>query len=296
MNENGQKTILRAPPKQVDLTDSLQSIRDYILLPEEKHFYYVRIILLITDILALGLGIYILINHNKFFNVSFKYHDLLLIFVYIYSPSAIGIFFVSFIFSVFIYIFYCCFEKERIHGAPLYDETDITMSIQNLKDIEELEEKEKNQKEEEKETEKGNIISFENDSQNKNQENAKKSNKVEIKEEFIGITADKVTLLPYACTIFVIMTIVFYFTALPLSIILFKNMWKHNDYKNKKEYWALYTFISVILIDGILIVYVFLHMFIKKRIENRFWKKMINYDEDLLKICTNEVREALKKA
>ena len=290
MKENEQKTVLRAPPRQVELIDSLKSITEFKALPEEKHFYYVRIILLITDVVALGIGIYILIKHDKFFNVNFKYHNLLLFFVYIYSQSAIGIFFVSFIFSIFIYCFYCCCEKERIHGAPLYDEKDITISIQNLKDDED------DKKEKGKETEKGNIINFDNDNQNKSQENAKESNKIEIKEEFIGITADKVTLLPYTCTIFVIMTIVFYFAALPLSIILLKNMWKHNDYKDKKEYWALYTFISVILIDGILIVYVLLHMFAKKRIENRFWKKMINLDDNLLKISTKEVREALKKA
>ena len=58
------------------------------------------------------------------------------------------------------------------------------------------------------------------ETQNKISENITKDNSKEpqIKEEYIGINADKVTLFPYTVTIFVIMTIIFYFVALPLSI------------------------------------------------------------------------------
>ena len=287
MQENEKKTVLRAP-KAVELKDSLESIKEYRVVGEEKHYYYVRIILLITDIIILGIGIYILIKHNKFLDINFKYHKLLLILVYIYSPSAIGIFFISFVISLFIYCFFCCCEKQKIHGAPLYDESDITMSIGTLKDNED--------DEKQKEKEKENKVDIENSMENESEDNASEPKKIEIKEEFIGITADKVTLLPYTCSIFVIMTIIFYFAALPITIILLKNMWKHQAYKDKKEYWALYTFIFTILINGILLVYVFCHMFLAKRIENHFLKKSMKLDEDLLKNVTTEVREALKKA
>ena len=108
--------------------------------------------------------------------------------------------------------------------------------------------------------------------------------------------ADKVTLLPYTFTIFVIMTITFYFFALPLSIILLKNMWKHKVYKDKKEYWALYAFIFTNLTNGALIVVVFFHMFLVKRIENSILKKNMELDEGMIEHYRNEVRDALKKA
>ena len=286
MKENEKKTVLRAP-KPVELKSSLESIKEYRALGEQKHYYYVRIILLITDIITLGLGIYILIKRKKFLDIDFKYHNLLLSFVYIYSPSAIGIFVVSLVLSILIYCFFCCCEQEKIHGAPLYDEKDITMSIGNLKEIENDEKKEEND----------NRIDIENDIGNESQEDSQSvPKKIEVKEEYIGINADKVTLLPYTFTIFVIMTIIFHLISLPLSIILLKNMWKHQNYKDKKKYWALYAFVFTNLINGILIVVVFFHMFLVKRIENSILKKNMELDEGMIQNYRNEVRDALKKA
>ena len=289
MKENEKKTVLRAP-KPVELKSSLQSIKEYRALGEQKHYYYVRIILLITDIISLGLGIYILLKKNKFLDIDFKHHKLLLSFVYIYSPSAIGIFAVSLVLSILVYCFYCCCEKEKIYGAPLYDEKDITMSIGNLKDNENYD------KEKEKKIESDNKIDMENDLENESEDSMTEPKKIEVKEEYIGINADKVTLLPYTFTIFVIMTITFYFFALPLSIILLKNMWKHKVYKDKKEYWALYAFIFTNLTNGALIVVVFFHMFLVKRIENSILKKNMELDEGMIEHYRNEVRDALKKA
>jgi len=286
MKENAKKTVLRAP-KPVELKSSLQSIKQYRALGEQKHYYYVRIILLITDIISLGLGIYILIKKNKYLDIDFKYHKLLLSFVYIYSPSAIGIFVVSLVLSIIIYCFYFCCEKEKIYGAPLYDEKDITMSIGNLKDNENYDKSKENN---------DNKIDIENDLENESEDNMTEPKKIEVKEEYIGINADKVTLLPYTFTIFVIMTIIFYFFALPLSIILLKNMWKHQVYKDKKKYWALYAFVFSNLINGALIVVVFFHMFLVKRIENSILKKNMEIDEGMIENYRNEVRDALKKA
>ena len=257
------KTVLRAPPRNVVLASSLIRIKDYQSSGPERHYFYFRIILIITDLISLGFGIYILVKKEKFLNKSydFNYRNLLLGFIYIYSPSAIGIFLVSLVLSIFVYCFFWCCEKQKIYGAPLYDEKDITLSAGPLKE---------------------------------NEDNPSDKYKVEIKEEYIGINADKVTLLPYTMTIFVIMTIVFYFVALPLSIILLTKMWKDSVYKDKKKYWPLYVFVCANLVDGVLIVVVFFHMFLVKRIENSILKKNMEIDENVITSLRNEVRNALK--
>ena len=259
-NINSQKkTVLRAPPRSVELTSTLDKIKVHQKLGEQKHYFYVRVTLIITDIISLAFGIFILVKFKKFISESFNYRKLLIFFVYVYSPSAIGIFLVSLVLSIFVYCFFCCCEKQKIHGAPLYDESDITMSLGTLKESEEG-----------------------------------KDNKFEVKEEYIGINADKVTLLPYTMTIFVIMTIVFYFVALPLSIILLTKMWEDSVYKDKKKYWPLYVFVSANLVNGVLIVIVFFHMFLVKRIENSILKKNMEIDENMITSLRNEVRNALK--
>ena len=258
------KTILRAPPRPVELTSTLKRIKTYQRQGELKHYFYVRIILIITDLISLGLGIYIFIKFEDFFSKSFNfnYRALLLIFYYIYSPSVISIFLVSFILSLFVYLFFCLCERKKIYGAPLYDESDITMSIENLKD---------------------------------NEDDEKEKNKVEIREEYIGINADKVTLIPYTITFFVIMTIAFYFAALPLSIILSIKLYKNAIYKDIKRFWALYVFLLVNFINGLLIVFVFFHMFLVKRKENSILKNNLHINENMITSFRNEVREALKK-
>ena len=259
-NINSQKkTVLRAPPRSVELTSTLDKIKVIQKLGEQKHYFYVRVTLIITDIISLAMGIYILVKFKTFISESFNYRKLLLIFVYVYSLSPIVIFLVSLVLSIFVYCFFCCCEKQKIYGAPLYDESEITMSLGTLKENEE-----------------GN------------------DNKIEVKEEYIGINADKVTLLPYTLTISVIMTIAFYFVALPISIILLTKMWKDSVYKDKKKYWPLYVFVCANLVNGVLFVVVFFHMFLVKRIENSILKKNMEIDENVITSLRNEVRNALK--
>ena len=265
--KGAKKTILRAPPRSVELISTLDTIKIHQRLGEQKHYFYVRITLIITGLISLGLGIYILLDFDSFFSEKYKinYRKSLLIFFFIYFPSAIGIFVVSLIISLIIYTFFWCCEKEKIHGEPLYDEYDTTMSVEGLK-IE--------------------------DSTNGLESKNTGSNDT---KEYIGVNADKVTLLPYTLTVFVIMTIVFYFIALPYSINLLCNMWNDPVYKDKTGYWALYIFILANLTDGVLIVVVFFHMFCVKRIENNILKKNMEIDEELIKSLRTEVREALKK-
>ena len=272
-----QKTVLRAPARQVEMHSYFKKIKHYHSLGEDKHYFYVRITLIITDIISLGLGIYILSRFDHFLGkeFDFKSRNLLLF---------------------FIYLFYCCFENEKIHGSPLFDENDTSLSFGGLnQDYEEGKQK-ANQEEDEDEEKHGGIDGMIDDENSYKKKNNNKMEEVKIRGEYIGINADKVTLLPYTMTIFVILTIVFYFVALPLSIILLKKLWKHQVYKEKKHFWALYTFIFDNLVNGVLIVVVFFHMFIVKRIENNILKSNMELDEEQLKSIRSEVREALKRA
>ena len=309
MENNQKKTRLRAPPRSVELVSTLDKIKVNQRLGEQKHYFYVRITFIITDIISLGLGIYILVKYDDLLNkdYNFRYRTLLLSFIYIYSPSAIGIFFLSLFLSLIIYTFFLCCEKEKIYGAPLYDENDISLSLENLKEHEDTEKKESENKDieikddESKDNESKdsqNKDTESKDSQNKINENKKKDEYKEprIKEEYIGVNADKVTFFPYTMTIFIILTIAFYFIALPLSIILLVKLWNDDVYQDKEKFWPLYAFISTNLINGILIVVVFLHMFIVKRKENSILKKNMEINENKITEYRNEVREALKNA
>ena len=309
MENNQKKTRLRAPPRSVELVSTLDKIKVNQRLGEQKHYFYVRITFIITDIISLGLGIYILVKYDDLLNkdYNFRYRTLLLSFIYIYSPSAIGIFFLSLFLSLIIYTFFLCCEKEKIYGAPLYDENDISLSLENLKEHEDTEKKESENKDieikddeskdnESKDSENKDTES--KDSQNKINEIKKKDEYKEprIKEEYIGVNADKVTFFPYTMTIFIILTIAFYFIALPLSIILLVKLWNDDIYQDKEKFWPLYAFVSTNLINGILIVVVFLHMFIVKRKENSILKKNMEINENKITEYRNEVREALKNA
>ena len=89
-NENPsiqKKTVLRAPPRSVELTSTLDTLKVYRKLGEQKHYYYVRIGLIITDIISLVFGIYILVKFDKYLSkeFNFSHRKLLLFFIYIFS-------------------------------------------------------------------------------------------------------------------------------------------------------------------------------------------------------------------
>lgn len=287
MNNEEKKTRLRAPPRTVELIQTLDTIKINRTLGEVKHYFYVRITLIITDIISLCLGIYILFKYDDFLSKAYNcnFRALLLFFVFVYSPSAIGIFFISLILSLFIYTFYWCFEKEKIHGSPLYDENDIRISLLN-KDKDDTQDNINKLRSQNKKSQQNNT----------SPEEETKKEEIRIEEEYIGINADKVTLFPYTMTVFVIMTITFYFIALPLSIILLVKLWDDPVYQDKSKFWVLYILILANLINGILIVVVFFHMFIVKRKENSLLKKNMEINESKIRNYRNEVRQALKNA
>ena len=282
MEEKGiqKKTVLRAPRRQ-DINSDLDTLKIYQRTGEIKHYFYVRVILIITEIVSLASGIFILVNFNDYLKVDFDYHNLLLFFIYIYGASAIGIFIIATFFSIFIYLFYCCFEKEKIYGKNLYDEEEQQVIMEGFK------------KQFTGENEKSESVDVTKESIPEQ----KDAYLVQTGEtEYIGFNADKVTLFPYMVTIYVILTIFFYFVALPLSIILLVQMWDHPDYRDKAEYWPLYVFVFTNLVKGVLIVIVFIHMFCAKRIENNILKKNMELNEKRIEELRDEVVQAIKNA
>jgi hypothetical protein len=282
MKEKGlqKKTVLRAPRKQ-DFNSTLNTLKVIQRTGEIKHYFYVRIILIISEIVSLASGIFILVNFDDYLQVEFDHHNLLLFFIYIYGASAIGIFIIATFVSLLIYLFYCCFEKEKIYGKNLYDEEEQTVIMEGFKK------------------------QFTGDNEKTESVDVSKESIVEQKDaylvqtgetEYIGFNADKVTLFPYMVTIYVILTIFFYFVALPLSIILLVNIWDHPDYRDKAEYWALYVFVFSNLVKGVLIIIVFIHMFCVKRIENNILQKNMELNEDKITELRNEVVKAIKNA
>ena len=282
MEEKGiqKKTVLRAPRRQ-DINSDLDTLKIYHRRGEIKHYFYVRVILILTEIVSLASGIFILVNFNDYLKVDFDYHNLLLFFIYIYGASAIGIFIIATFFSIFIYLFYCCFEKEKIYGKNLYDEEEQQVIMEGFK------------KQFTGENEKSESVDVTKESIPEQ----KDAYLVQTGEtEYIGFNADKVTLFPYMVTIYVILTIFFYFVALPLSIILLVQMWDHPDYRDKAEYWPLYVFVFTNLVKGVLIVIVFIHMFCAKRIENNILKKNMEKKKKRIEELRDEVVHAIKNA
>ena len=234
MNKIEKKSVLRAPRKQ-SMNLALNELKVFQTIDTIKHYFYVRVILIFSEIVSLASGIYILVYFNDYLKIEFDYQNLLLFFIYIYTPSAISIFILASIVSLFIYLFYFCFEKEKIYGKNLYDEEEQSIIMESFK----KQFSEENEKSESVDVRKESIPE------------QKDAYLVQTGEtEYVGFNADKVTLFPYIVTFYIIFTIAFYLLTFPLSIILLVQLWDHQDYRDKSEYWALYVFAFANLLKG----------------------------------------------
>ena len=104
--EGAKKIILRAPPRSVEIMSKLEKIKDYQEQGELKHYFYVRITLIITGLISLGLGIYILLDFDSFFSEKYKINyrkSLLFFFFYIFPKCNRNICSISY--HIFNYIF-----------------------------------------------------------------------------------------------------------------------------------------------------------------------------------------------
>ena len=110
-----------------------------------------------------------------------------------------------------------------------------------------------------------------------------------------NIPVDEVSLIPYTFTIFIILDIILYFSALPCSILLIWKMTKNIFYSNYKKYILLYIFIGINSIIGLILLYILIVMIIKNATHS---VKQIKFDFDETKLSKikEEVNEAMKNA
>ena len=107
------------------------------------------------------------------------------------------------------------------------------------------------------------------------------------------IPVDEVSLIPYAFTIFIILDIILYFSALPCSLLLIWKMIKNNFYSDYKKYMLLYVFIWINCIIGLILLYILIVMIIKNATHSVKQIKF-DFDESKLSKIKDEVKGAMK--
>ena len=106
---------------------------------------------------------------------------------------------------------------------------------------------------------------------------------------------DEVSLIPYTFTIFIILDIILYFSALPCSLFFLWKIIKNDEYSNYKKYLLLYIFIGINLIIGLILLYTLIVMIIKNATHSDKQIKF-DFDESKLSKIKDEVTVAMKKA
>ena len=107
------------------------------------------------------------------------------------------------------------------------------------------------------------------------------------------ISVDEVSLIPYAFTIFIILDIILYFSALPCSLFLMLKMLKNIYYSNYRKYILLYIFIGINSIIGLILLYILIVMIIKNATHSVKQIKF-DFDESKLNKIKDEVNGAMK--
>lgn len=107
------------------------------------------------------------------------------------------------------------------------------------------------------------------------------------------ISVDDISLIPYTFTIFIILDIILYFSALPCSLLLLWKLLKNFEYSNVRKYVPLYVFIAINEVIGMILLYILFVMIIKSATHSVKQIKF-DYDESKLDRIKNEVKEAMK--
>ena len=265
------KTKLRAPRRLVSVREELRTIKQIEDSGSRKQFVFARYLLIITSICLTVLGCYILFNHEEYLGekIDFDYSKTLLVFLCIYTSGIIGTFIISYILGIFISIcFRCCYfkaepaKKEPQKSAEFIDPTVST----NQFNIEQLP-----------------------------NENNIDENDTNILANVV-VEADRITILPYAMNVFIILTIVLYFAALPFAGFVFYVLITDQYLGDIKKYWPLYTACILSFLNGLIILIVLLVMLCITKRSNDILKKNMELDENHITELRNEVRLALKNA
>ena len=109
------------------------------------------------------------------------------------------------------------------------------------------------------------------------------------------IPIDDISLIPYTFTIFIILNIILYFTALPCSIFFLWKMLNNEIYSDARKYKLLFIFIGINSIIGFILFYIIIVMIIKNTTHS---VKQIKFDFDVSKLnkLKDEINVAMKNA
>lgn len=106
---------------------------------------------------------------------------------------------------------------------------------------------------------------------------------------------DHVSYLTYLFNVFVIIIIVLYLSAIPLSIYLMVLMATHSSMKKIKVFYMLYCFLSLNCLTGFSLLCFGLMRFIFGKINASVRKQDLNIDEDYINEIRNEIRNTIKE-
>ena len=235
------------PPKddgKIRITES--SINANPELKENK-IYYLRISLIIINIISAISGIYIFQNKQYYLSQDYKfeYHDSLQLFIILYSFGMVGAFIFSFLFSIFIKLFiymknFCCGDTSK--------------------------------------------------SLNKNEDRLSENS-----FRNILLNANEISIIPYALSLFIVITTIIYFLSLPYSIFLLIFFSKNEYYSYCQNFSLLYFFVIINTLAGLILFYVLIIVVFAKR-DGSFRQRSFYIDDNNLNILRNEIRGAMQRA
>ena len=218
--------------------------------PELKHnkIFYLRISIIIINIISAVLGLYIYKYKNYYLNpeYNFDYYKCLIIFLIIYSLGMILSLLFAFLLAVLIKIFNFVLN--------LFSKNDNNQLMQN-----------------------------------------NERPPTENSFRYINANSDEISIIPYTMTWFVVISAILYFFSLPYSIFLLIFMQKDKTYSILTNFQALYSFLVINLLAGLIIFYIILIVAFVKR-EGSFRKKKLSIDDQNLQNLREEIKEAMQKA
>ena len=104
--------------------------------------------------------------------------------------------------------------------------------------------------------------------------------------------ADRISMIPYTFSIFVLLTILLYLFGFPFSWYLLYALINNNIYCQYYQFFLLYFFIFINNISGAIFLFISI-IFIHVRRQNSLRKLSFNYDEDNLMAVYKEVKDAM---
>lgn len=254
------------PSQPAVLRSALADIKKKNALGKTKRFYWIRMILIVTDVLSVLIGVYILFHKSFYLSPTYKfsYYKWLVGFLLVYASGMVGIIVLSFIIASLFYLWYCCcFKPKKFSPVSEGNANDVNISI-SANEIDANKDKE--------------YIS------------------IDTSIEKALYDSQKAKLFPYTFTIFIILTIALYFIALPYGGFLIYKLLCHEKYKDYKAFLMLYLFCGLNIIDGLLMVGVFFAMMLLKNKENSMLKKSMELDENYIKSIRRDVEIEMNKA